>query len=121
MNIHCDGCKHKVKKLLQKIEGKNITWLHYYLLRSLVLVQVLILDVGVYTTTIDAEQGKVVSGNVDPNMLIKKLVKSGKHAEMWGAQKGGSNNNQNQLNNQFKNMQIQNGKGGKEQSQQQQQ
>lgn len=21
VNIHCDGCKHKVKKILQKIEG----------------------------------------------------------------------------------------------------
>lgn len=21
VNIHCDGCKHKVKKLLQRIEG----------------------------------------------------------------------------------------------------
>nr|DAD19433.1 TPA_asm: hypothetical protein HUJ06_020896 [Nelumbo nucifera] len=69
---------------------------------------------GVYTTTIDAEQGKVtVSGNVDPATLIKKLAKSGKHAELWGAPKA-SNNNQNQLNNQFKNMQIENGKGGKD-------
>lgn len=23
VNIHCDGCKHKVKKILQKIEGKK--------------------------------------------------------------------------------------------------
>ncbi|KAI9090333.1 hypothetical protein K1719_028668 [Acacia pycnantha] len=40
VNIHCDGCKHKVKKILQKIDG-------------------------VFTTEIDAEQGKVtVSRNV---------------------------------------------------------
>lgn len=80
VNIHCDGCKQKVKKILQKIEG-------------------------VFTTKIDAELGKVtVSGNVDPSVLIKKLLKSGKHAEIWGAPKGGSNNNQNQPNlaNQFK-------------------
>lgn len=58
VHIHCDGCKQKVKKLLQKIDG-------------------------VYTVTVDAEQGKVnVSGNVDPNILIKKLSKSGKHAEL---------------------------------------
>ncbi|KAH6755666.1 glutamate receptor 2.7 [Perilla frutescens var. hirtella] len=32
---------------------------------------------GVYTTKIDSEQGKVtVSGNVDPNTLIKKLIKN---------------------------------------------
>ncbi|KAF8394457.1 hypothetical protein HHK36_020665 [Tetracentron sinense] len=89
VNIHCDGCKQKVKKLLQKIEG-------------------------VYTTTIDAEQGKVtVSGNVDPATLIRKLVKKGKHAELWGAQKP-SNKNQNNLNNQFINMQIGNSKGSKD-------
>ncbi|KAG6394814.1 hypothetical protein SASPL_145404 [Salvia splendens] len=88
VNIHCDGCKHKVKKILQKIEG-------------------------VYTTKIDSEQGKVtVSGNVDPNTLIKKLIKNGKHAELWGA-KPSNNNNQNHLNNQFKNLQIDHGgKGG---------
>ncbi|KAE9602122.1 putative heavy metal-associated domain, HMA [Lupinus albus] len=49
VNIHCDGCKQKVKKILHKIDG-------------------------VFTTEIDAEQGKVtVSGNVDPNVLIRKL------------------------------------------------
>ncbi|XP_022878801.1 heavy metal-associated isoprenylated plant protein 33-like [Olea europaea var. sylvestris] len=86
VNVHCDGCKHKVKKILQKIEG-------------------------VYTTNIDAEQGKVtVSGNVDPTTLIKKLAKRGKYAELWRAPKA-NNNQQNQLNNQFKNLQIGNEKG----------
>ncbi|XP_027333577.1 heavy metal-associated isoprenylated plant protein 33-like [Abrus precatorius] len=85
VNIHCDGCKNKVKKILQKIDG-------------------------VFTTEIDAEQGRVtVSGNVDPNVLIKKLSKSGKHAELWGAPKGNNNNN---IANQLKNMQIDNGNSG---------
>ncbi|XP_020576483.1 LOW QUALITY PROTEIN: heavy metal-associated isoprenylated plant protein 32-like [Phalaenopsis equestris] len=58
VNIHCDGCKQKVKKLLQKVEG-------------------------VFETAIDSEQGRVtVSGNVDPATLIKKLHKAGKHAEL---------------------------------------
>ncbi|XP_060219102.1 heavy metal-associated isoprenylated plant protein 34-like [Lycium barbarum] len=89
VNIHCDGCKHKVKKKLQKIEG-------------------------VYTVKIDSDQSKVtVTGNVDPATLIKKLVKSGKHAELWGGgQKGGSNVNM--MNNQFMNMQMDNFKGGKD-------
>ncbi|KAL4586682.1 hypothetical protein LXL04_011324 [Taraxacum kok-saghyz] len=66
VNLHCDGCKHKVKKILQRIEG-------------------------VYQVSIDAEQQKVtVSGSVDSATLIKKLVKAGKHAEVW------SNNNQSQ-------------------------
>ncbi|KAG9448971.1 hypothetical protein H6P81_008936 [Aristolochia fimbriata] len=67
VNLHCDGCKQKVKKLLQRIEG-------------------------VYTVNIDAEQQKVtVSGNVDSATLIKKLVRAGKHAELWSQK---SNQNQ---------------------------
>ncbi|KAJ6988155.1 heavy metal-associated isoprenylated plant protein 37 [Populus alba] len=59
VNIHCDGCKQKVKKLLQRIEG-------------------------VYQVSIDAEQQKVtISGTVDSATLIKKLVRAGKHAEVW--------------------------------------
>ncbi|KAL8167741.1 hypothetical protein V2J09_009240 [Rumex salicifolius] len=57
--IHCEGCKKKVKKVLQNIDG-------------------------VYMTAIDAQQQKVtVTGNVNADTLIKKLLKSGKHAEMW--------------------------------------
>ncbi|CAK7326710.1 unnamed protein product [Dovyalis caffra] len=70
VNIHCDGCKQKVKKLLQRIEG-------------------------VYQVNIDAEQQKVtVSGTVDSATLIKKLVRAGKHAEVWSQK-----SNQNQKNN----------------------
>ncbi|KZV18496.1 hypothetical protein F511_25342 [Dorcoceras hygrometricum] len=70
VNIHCDGCKQKVRKLLQKIEG-------------------------VYKVNIDAETQKVtVSGNVDSAVLIKKLVKAGKHAELWSGK--GSQENQKQ-------------------------
>ncbi|KAM0944337.1 putative heavy metal-associated domain, HMA, heavy metal-associated domain superfamily [Dioscorea sansibarensis] len=71
VNIHCDGCKHKVKKLLQRIEG-------------------------VYTVNLDAENQKVtVSGNVDSATLIKKLAKSGKHAELW-SQKSTAQSHKNQ-------------------------
>ncbi|KAJ0653206.1 putative heavy metal-associated domain, HMA, heavy metal-associated domain superfamily [Helianthus annuus] len=87
----CDGCNQKIKKLLNKIDG-------------------------VYKTSIDLEQGKVtVYGNADPSTLIKKLNKSGKHAEIWGPQKG-----MNFMNNQFKNMSFDNknqkggGGGGKD-------
>lgn len=41
-------------------------------------------QIGVYQVTIDIEQRKVlVYGNVDSDTLIKKLIKSGKHAEVW--------------------------------------
>ncbi|XP_074347907.1 uncharacterized protein LOC141686755 [Apium graveolens] len=61
VHVNCYGCKKKVKKILQKIEG-------------------------VYKTTIDSEQGKVtVAGDFDPNMLIKKLAENGKIAELWDA------------------------------------
>ncbi|KAL3654466.1 hypothetical protein CASFOL_004147 [Castilleja foliolosa] len=70
VNVHCDGCKQKVKKLLHRIEG-------------------------VYQVNIDSEQQKVtISGNLDSATLIKKLVKAGKHAELWNPQK--SNQNQKQ-------------------------
>lgn len=94
LNIDCDGCKAKVKKLLQKIDG-------------------------VYTVNIDTEQGKVtVTGNVDPSVLIKKLEKRGKYAQLWGPSKGSSfHQNSNQfmtLNNQFKNLHYDGAKMGKD-------
>lgn len=56
--IHCEGCKKKVKKVLQSIEG-------------------------VYMTVVDSEEHKVtVTGNVDGDQLVKKLLKSGKQAEL---------------------------------------
>ncbi|KAF5774212.1 putative heavy metal-associated domain, HMA, heavy metal-associated domain superfamily [Helianthus annuus] len=59
VSIHCVGCKRKVKKVLQTIEG-------------------------VYIIDIDSKQHKVtVVGNVEVDALIKKLVKTGKHAEKW--------------------------------------
>eukprot|EP01018_Ginkgo_biloba_P003643 Gb_16258 [translate_table: standard] len=71
--IHCEGCKKKVKKVLQSIDG-------------------------VYTTTVDAAEQKVtVTGNVDSETLIKKLLKTGKHAELWpqgGQQKAGNQQQQ---------------------------
>ncbi|XP_059280674.1 heavy metal-associated isoprenylated plant protein 36-like [Lycium ferocissimum] len=59
VSIHCPGCRRKVKKLLQSIEG-------------------------VYTTYIDPKQQKViVTGNVEAETLIKKLVKNRRSAELW--------------------------------------
>ncbi|XP_044488253.1 heavy metal-associated isoprenylated plant protein 37-like [Mangifera indica] len=76
VNIHCDGCKQKVKKLLQRIEG-------------------------VYQVNIDADQQKVtVLGSVDSATLIKKLVRNGKHAELWSQK---SNQNQSQSQSQIQN------------------
>lgn len=73
VNIHCEGCKKKVKKLLQKIDG-------------------------VYTIAIDAEQGKVtVTGNVDASTLITKLRKSGKHSELWASKNNSSHDSHHQL------------------------
>ncbi|KAJ9189809.1 hypothetical protein P3X46_001062 [Hevea brasiliensis] len=65
--ICCDGCKRKVKKILQSIEG-------------------------VLKTEIDSLQPKVtVLGNVDPQILIRRLLKAGKQAELWsnGSQNAG--------------------------------
>ncbi|XP_068493231.1 heavy metal-associated isoprenylated plant protein 35-like [Phaseolus vulgaris] len=59
VSIHCQGCKKKVKKILEAIYG-------------------------VYKIDIDQKQHKVVvTGNVDGETLIWKLTKAGKHAELW--------------------------------------
>ncbi|CAD5333334.1 unnamed protein product [Arabidopsis thaliana] len=58
VNINCQGCKMKVKKTLRKIEG-------------------------VYSVDIDTDQEAViVRGNLDPEILVKKLNKRGKHAQL---------------------------------------
>lgn len=63
VSIHCEGCKRKVKKILHSVEG-------------------------VYTIDVDSKRHKVtVTGNVDSNTLIRKLEKSGKHAELWSKSK----------------------------------
>lgn len=59
VSIHCQGCKRKVQKILHGVEG-------------------------VYTINIDVKQHKViVTGNVEAETLIRKLIKSGKNAELW--------------------------------------
>ncbi|KAG6505324.1 heavy metal-associated isoprenylated plant protein 36-like isoform X2 [Zingiber officinale] len=59
VSIHCEGCKREVKKSLQHIDG-------------------------VYKIFIDSQQHKVVvTGNVKAETLVKKLTKTGKHAELW--------------------------------------
>lgn len=55
---------------------------------------VIVLFTGVYVVQIDAEQQIVtVSGSVDSATLIKKLVRAGKHAELW-SQKANQNQKQ---------------------------
>ncbi|KAK4273493.1 hypothetical protein QN277_021878 [Acacia crassicarpa] len=89
VNIHCEGCEHKVRKLLQKTDG-------------------------VYSVNIDADSGKVlVAGNMDPAKLIKKLKRSGKHAELWGGQRGNMYNQNYPPVNQFNNLKIDPAKMGK--------
>lgn len=59
VNIHCDGCKLRVKRLLHRIQG-------------------------VLSVEVDVEKQKVtVQANVDSSTLIKKLRRAGKHAEVW--------------------------------------
>ncbi|KAI3971982.1 hypothetical protein MKX01_030183 [Papaver californicum] len=59
VSIHCQGCKKKVKKVLQSIDG-------------------------VYQTEIDSQQHKVtVTGDINSEKLIRTLMKTGKHAELW--------------------------------------
>ncbi|KAI5064958.1 hypothetical protein GOP47_0019653 [Adiantum capillus-veneris] len=73
--IHCEGCKKKVKKILQRIDG-------------------------VETVHVDAGLGKViVTGTVDSEVLLKKLEKAGKAAEVLVAASSGKKGKE-QVNNQ---------------------
>ncbi|KAK6159876.1 hypothetical protein DH2020_003257 [Rehmannia glutinosa] len=62
-SIHCEGCKRKVKKILSQVQGVEFV-------------------------DVDTKQQKVtVYGSADADTLMKKLAKSGKHAELWPQQK----------------------------------
>ncbi|CAI9303368.1 unnamed protein product [Lactuca saligna] len=59
VSIHCQGCKRKVQKLLQSVPG-------------------------VQEIRIEAKLQRVeVTGDVSAETLLRKLVKAGKHAELW--------------------------------------
>ncbi|XP_042435334.1 heavy metal-associated isoprenylated plant protein 32-like isoform X1 [Zingiber officinale] len=65
VNICCDGCQKKVKKVLLKTDG-------------------------VQDVCISVEERKVtVTGSVEPDVLVKKLNKAGKHAELLSVKGGG--------------------------------
>ncbi|KAK4355549.1 hypothetical protein RND71_024520 [Anisodus tanguticus] len=58
VDVHCDACKMKMVEVLSSV-------------------------CGVYALTINAEKGEVnVCGEVDPNLLVKALKGTGKHAEI---------------------------------------
>ncbi|WCJ23505.1 Heavy metal transport/detoxification superfamily protein [Euphorbia peplus] len=81
VSIHCQGCRTKVKKVLLAIDG-------------------------VYTATIDAQQQRVtVIGNIEVETLIKRLIKAGKHAEIWPEK---TSSNEKQASKQPKNIHKQN-------------
>ncbi|KAI8557489.1 hypothetical protein RHMOL_Rhmol04G0014500 [Rhododendron molle] len=58
VNVDCEACKMKLYEVLRSISG-------------------------VYSVTIDAEEGLAkISGEVDPNILLRAVGTSGKHAEL---------------------------------------
>uniref|UniRef100_A0ACD5TAE7 Uncharacterized protein n=1 Tax=Avena sativa TaxID=4498 RepID=A0ACD5TAE7_AVESA len=64
VSIHCEGCKKKVKRVLQSVDG-------------------------VYRCDIDARNNKVtvaVTENVGADALLKRLRRSGKNAQQWPEQ-----------------------------------
>ncbi|XP_042469819.1 heavy metal-associated isoprenylated plant protein 32-like [Zingiber officinale] len=94
VNICCNGCQKKVKKVLHKIDG-------------------------VYTVSINVEGRKLtVVGNVSPDILIKKLNKAGKHAELLSAKAGGGGGDGGgkgqSLTSQLQKLQLEHGKAQKD-------
>ncbi|TYI70831.1 hypothetical protein E1A91_D08G250400v1 [Gossypium mustelinum] len=71
VSIHCEGCKRKVEKILRKIDDHSANQN---------------LGTCVYEVDADLKQQKVtVKANLHVNVdtLIKKIVKKGRHAELW--------------------------------------
>ncbi|PKA62252.1 Heavy metal-associated isoprenylated plant protein 26 [Apostasia shenzhenica] len=67
VSIDCEGCKKKVRKILYGVEG-------------------------VYAIDIDTKQNRVtVTGDVDPETLISRLLKHNKHAELLTDKKSSTN------------------------------
>lgn len=115
--MHCEGCKRKVKKVLQRTDGTKLVTFFFVVVKY-ILVTVFLLDfnfdhcvltfffqfslciftkniiAGVYTTAIDSQQNKVtVTGNVGIQTLIKKLArKAGKQADEWPEKLTGKEN-----------------------------
>lgn len=78
------GCKKKVKKVLKGIDGTIYFFFSVFYSCMSSLYKLLSHLSGVYTAVVDSQQHKViVTGNVEAETLIKKLYKSGKHAELW--------------------------------------
>ncbi|CAK9166877.1 unnamed protein product [Ilex paraguariensis] len=58
VNVHCEACKMKMMEVMGSITG-------------------------VYSVTIEAQEGTAkVCGEVDPNILLRALARSGRHAEL---------------------------------------
>ncbi|KAK2972026.1 hypothetical protein RJ640_005046 [Escallonia rubra] len=58
VNVHCDACKMQMMEVLSSING-------------------------VYSVSIDSQDGLAkVSGEVDPNILLRALARTGNHAEL---------------------------------------
>ncbi|XVF06039.1 hypothetical protein REPUB_Repub06bG0013800 [Reevesia pubescens] len=96
VSIHCEGCKKKVEKTLRKIDG-------------------------VYEAFADLKQQKAtVKANLHVNVetLIKKLVKKGRHAELWPEKaeqkekKGGKSKNKDKQGGQAKSEEANNNNDG---------
>ncbi|KAL5996067.1 hypothetical protein ACLOJK_026140 [Asimina triloba] len=90
--IHCEGCKKKVRKILQSIDGIGVFLVCCFLVNGQLILRVSIVFSAcsvwrVYETKIEAQNRVVVTGNVSPDTLIKKLQKQNKHAELWPEKK----------------------------------
>ncbi|CAK9148859.1 unnamed protein product [Ilex paraguariensis] len=64
--------------------GFNLCWSYFEVADLEINPKVLPLNIlGVYSVTIDAQAGTAkVSGEVDPNLLLRALARSGRHAEL---------------------------------------
>ncbi|PKA58078.1 Heavy metal-associated isoprenylated plant protein 26 [Apostasia shenzhenica] len=84
VRMDCEGCELKVKKALSHMKGFNVTFmtLNYKMCNKFKKISLLL--AGVQSVEINRKQNKVtVSGYIEPNRVLKRVMSTGKKAEIW--------------------------------------
>jgi copper chaperone CopZ len=90
--MHCDACEKKVRRTISKVEGEEVIRKLLLQASAVQLAYVSVparndvsssLSVGVETIKVDREENKVtVTGDFEPEKVVKKIKKAGKKAEI---------------------------------------
>eukprot|EP00976_Prorocentrum_cordatum_P033635 684928-Prorocentrum_minimum.AAC.1 len=87
VDMMCEGCAGAVRRILQKIEGRLEHCPTHLWKRSPddmgIICNFLLSGVENIEITVADNKVVVTGSNLDPNLLLEKVAKSGKATEMW--------------------------------------